>query len=170
MFITNQFLIPITLTDAAATNDANAVTGIAAGGPFNGAITAVSAAGVGTAIAVGDGVMPLVTSQATPIPFNTTCNYYKIDFGGVIAVGGRPHVFKLTHFNLHISDFEYVLDYKITAVLTDATNDILPVVPTVICHYVRAQKAFFITIPDAAIANYTNTKDLILAVVFGRQN
>ena len=169
MFITNQFYLPVTLNDVAATNDTNPATGIAAGGPFNGAITAVSVAGATTGIAAGDGVMPIPPAQATLIPFNTTCNYYRIDLTGAIVVAGRPHVLKLTHFNLHISDYEYVLDYKLSTLETDLTKDsvetILPLV-----NYVRAQKAFFITIPNAAIANLDNTKNLILAVVFGRQN
>ena len=169
MFITNQFTISVPLNGAAATNDVNAATGIAAGGPYNGAITAINAAGAPTAVAVGDEVNGLVTTQAVSVPFNATCNYYTLNFTGAVALGTN-HVMKLTHFNLHISDFEYVLDYKVTTVETEATTDLVPIIPTIVCHYVRAQKAFFITLPNAAIANYTNTKNLILAVVFGRQN
>lgn len=170
MFITNQFYLPVTLNDVAATNDTNAVTGIAVGGPFNGAITAMTNAATATPIATGDGVTPVPTTQATFIPFSTTCNYYRIDLNGVVVVAGRPHVLKLTHFNLHISDYEYVLDYRVTTLETDVTRDSVAATITAVCNYVRAQKAFFITIPDAAIANLTNTKNLILLVVFGRQN
>lgn len=170
MFITNQFYLPVTLNDVAATNDTNAVTGIAAGGPFNGAITAMTNAAAATPIAVGDGVMPIPTAQATFIPFNTTCNYYRIDLNGAVVVAGRPHTLKLTHYNLHISDYEYVLDYRVSTLETDATRDSVAATITVVCNYVRAQKAFFLTIPDTAIANLTNTKNLILTVVFSRQN
>jgi len=170
MFITNQFYLPVTLTDVAATNDTNPVTGIAAGGPFNGAITAINNNAAATAIATGDGVMPVPTIQSTWIPFNTTCNYYRIDLTGAVVVAGRPHVLKLTHFNLHISEFEYVLDYKISTLETDTTKDSVAMAITVVCNYVRAQKAFFITIPDAAAANLSNPKSLILSVVFSRQS
>lgn len=171
MFITNQYSISVTLNDVGATNDVNAVTGIAAGGPYNGAVIAiVGASGAPTAIAVGDGVMPLVTTQATVIPFNVVRNYYIIDLNGAVVVGGRPHVMKLTHFNLHISEFEYVLDYKLTIAETTATNDLLVTTNILLCNYDRSSLCFYITIPDATVATYANTKNLILSVDFSRNN
>ena len=173
MFITNQYKMVVNLADAAATNDANAATGIAAGGPYNGANVATNVAtGAQTAIGVGNGVCPLLTTQATIIPFTTTCNYYLLDLQGAVVVAGQPHTFKLTHFNLHIDPNEYVLDFKLTCSEVDATSDInftaMPAAPNV--NYNRAQQAFFITISNAAAAVFVNTQNLILAVVFGRQN
>lgn len=170
MFITNQYSIQANLADAPATNDTNPATGIAAGGPYNGAITAISAAGIPTAIVTGAGVMPLITTQATVMPANTTCNYYSIDLTGVVVVAGQPHTMCLTHYNLHISPYEFVLDYKLTCLETTATNDIIQIIPTLICNYDRSNQSFYITIPNAAIANYTNANNLILNVVFSRRN
>lgn len=183
MFIVNQFSISVNLTDAAATNDANAITGIGAGGPYNGAITEVDAAsGASTAIAAGVGVMPLVTTKANFIPFSVSCNYYSIQLTNAVAVLNQPHVMALTHYNLHISPFEYVLDYKLTGIETTPAvppaaavanaNNILPITSTAtaLVNYNRANQTFFITIADNAAVTYTAGNSLILQVVFGRQN
>ena len=170
MFITQQYTLPVSIVAAAATADVNAATGINAGGPYNGAVTAITAAGVQTAIAAGVGVAPLITTRATLEPFTTICNYYTLDLTGINGVAGQPLVMKLTHFNLDISEFEYILDYKLTCVEVGATSDLAPLVGAAVVNYSRAQKAFFVTIPAAALGAYTAAQNLILAVVFGRQN
>lgn len=155
MNIIYKYKLAINLADVAATNDANAVTGIAIGGGYEDGIGGFTAVGGITPLAVGMGVGPIPTTVAAFDGTMETSRVYDILLNNAAVVAGQPHTYKIPLSILGIDP----VNQKINSLIilnsfNPATGDIFPLSDRFFYKYDFSVKAVFFGFPTGDVALY----------------
>lgn len=157
MNIINKYTLPLSLADAAATNNNNAATGFAAGGAYEAEISGFTAVGVATPIAVGNAVGVIPTTNATFTGSLETSKVYDVALNDAYALGGaQPHTYKIPLSILGIdTNNQAINSILILNTYVKSTGDLYPVTDRFYYHYSKAKKAIYLGWPDVDEAWYT---------------
>lgn len=103
LMITKKYIFTIPTAGAvAATNNNNAVTGIAAGGGHYGAVRLMAADGTLTAAAAGDMAVPIDTKASKQNTYMTAAYICEGVFTGNGAALNKPYLIDIPQTNLHV--------------------------------------------------------------------
>jgi len=152
-----KYKLPMTipLQASQATNDANAATGIAAGGGYEGAINDFTAIGVPVPINIGDNVAAIPTVIATYEGVMVTYNTYDIPLAGIASVAGTPNIYKIPLLNLGIDPInQKVNGIDVRNTFNPLTGDIFPVSDRFFFKFDAVRKAIYFGYPNIDEANY----------------
>jgi len=154
MNITYKYKLAMSLTDAAATNDANAATGYAAGGPFNHSVAGITAAGGVTAMAAGQGVGVIPTTNCSFDGRMEISKVYDIVFKDAVVIANQPHIYKLPVSLLGIDENQMI--NSIEFINTFNVNDkcLYPVTDRFFWKYDFDGEAIFFGFPHADVLSY----------------
>jgi len=157
MNIIYKYKTAINLADAAATNNADAATGIAVGGGYEGGIGGFTAAGAITPIAAGMGVGPIPTAVAVFDGTMETSRVYDVLLNNAVVVANQPHIYKLPLSILGVDP----VNQKVNAIemlntFNPATGDIFPVSDRFFYKYDFSDKAIYFGFPHADILLYND--------------
>ena len=162
MNIIYKYTIPISLTDAAATNDANAATGYANNGPYADAIVAMAATGALTDIVVGNAVGVPPTIKASFDGRTETAAVYDIPLKDVILVANQPHTYAIPlsllgiDSNQMINSMEFLNRYGVN------DNCLYPISDRFVYKYDFDNAKITFSFPHDDAAFYTNLMGLKL--------
>ena len=157
MNIIYKYKTAITLADVAATNDANAVTGFAAGGGYNGSIGGFTAVGVIVPTAAGMGVGSIPTNVATYEGAMETSRVYDVLLKGMTVVANQPHIYKLPLSVLGVDPVNQKINsIQLLNSFDPATGDIFPISDRFFYKYNFSGKAIYFGFPHADIGLYNN--------------
>ena len=157
----------IPLTASVATNNADPATGYAAGGGYEGAISAFSAIGATTAITAGDNVAAIPTAIATYEGVMVTYRSYDIPLSGVVSAAGTANIYKIPLLNLGIDPVNQKINgINFLNTYDTATNDVYPISDRFFYKYDFARKAIYFGYPNADEANYVDKGlKLVIALI-----
>ena len=159
MNIIYKYKLPMAIPLAAslATNDANAATGIAAGGGYEGAISDFTAIGAATPIAAGDNVAAIPTVIAAYESVMVTYRVYDIPLAGVISTAGTANIYKIPLLNLGIDPInQKVNGIDVINIFNPVTGDIFPVSDRFFFKFDAVRKAIYFGYPNADEVNYVD--------------
>ena len=143
----------MSLADAAATNDANADTGYAAGGPFAHGIAAIDAAGGVTAMAAGQGVGVIPTTNCSFDGRMEISKVYDIVFKDAVIIAAQPHIYKLPVSLLGIDDNQMINSIEFINIF-NVNKCLYPVTDRFFWKYDFDGEAIFFGFPHADRGSY----------------
>ena len=157
MNIIYKYKTAITLADVAATNDANAVTGFAAGGGYEGSISGFTEVGGIVSTAEGMGVGPIPTAVATYEGAMETSRVYDVLLNGLTVIVDQPHSYKLPLSVLGVDPVnQKVNSIQLLNSFNPATGDIFPISDRFFYKYDFSTKAIYFGFPHADRVLYAN--------------